>query len=280
MKRIAEALRVLSGLMLVALALGALPGCGDAGQQQSPDAALAQDLVGTWFAYSDNAIDNMWTFRTDGSCVNDGWPLEEIGRGSLPYQIEGTYSILEGRIEAVMRLSIEGQDTTVTFVLEDPMISDNRLVYNAGGTPFVFLRERAAVAAGSEPAAQTGGDENLGERVIGSWVAFANRFPVNTWRFNPDGSFSNEGWTRMGPALVKRRYQVQGTYEVSGKHIVLTNQRILQFDPETSERIGDDPNTEQMRLYNIVVTGGRLIYTNEVGLPQVFRRGEVTPTNW
>ena len=281
MKRTVTALKLLSSLAFFSLVLGILPGCGESDQQQAQSTALAQELVGTWFAYSDNTIDNMWTFRTDGTCINDGWPVRELGRGALPYQLEGTYRIVNNSIEAVLQLTGEGQDTTVTVLLEEPVITDNRLVYTTGGTPFVFLRERAAVAqAATENGNGNGADPELAQQILGNWAAFIAHFPVNTWSFSEDGTFTNEGWTRMGPTLVKRQYQVQGTYEISGKHVVLTNQRILQFDPETSERIGDDPNTEQMRLYNVVLTSNRLVYTNEVGLPQVFRRGVVTPTNW
>ncbi|HDS74249.1 MAG TPA: hypothetical protein ENN56_01780, partial [Firmicutes bacterium] len=53
--------------------IGAI-GCAESDTRESADTNLQGDLIGTWFAYRDNVIENMWTFKRDGTVSNDGWP--------------------------------------------------------------------------------------------------------------------------------------------------------------------------------------------------------------
>lgn len=270
-----------SAIFLAAVLLVVLGACGEKAKETTAESPLSEELIGTWFAYHENVIENMWTFRRDGTCINDGWPgTPAADSPALPYHLEGTYIVSEDEIAVVVSLEGGMKDTVH---LNDPGITMNRLIYSTGKAPVVFLRERAAVgqemvAAGEAEAA----DPELAKKLVGSWVALTNGFPVNTWRFDEDGTFLNEGWERMNlqTFLVRRLYQVTGHYTVSGQRVVLTNEKLLQFDPETNRVDTEVPISERIVLYDAVVSKGRLVYTNEVGLPVAFRLGVVTPTNW
>ena len=257
-------------------------GCRKSTVEKAAAQPLGEELIGTWFAYNENVIQNMWTFRRDGTCTNDGWPGSGINdTAAPPYHLEGKYTIGRDRIDVLF--PYEGGADTVS--LRQPAITHNRLVYSVGPTdvPIIFLREREAVvqdvAVASDDAAT---DPELSAKLVGSWVAFANGFPDNTWTFNADGTFTNEGWEPLDPrvTLIRRQYQVNGRYTVSGNRVVLTNERMLQFDPKTNRIDAEVPLSERIVLYNVSMCDGRLVYTNEVGLPVAFRPGVVTPTNW
>ena len=273
------------GIALAAITLVSFGACGKAEQTPEQPSVQADELAGTWFAYRDNAIENMWTFHRDGTCSNDGWPVSVLDtlHALPPYHLEGTYRVAAGRIEVVITLE---DGATDTVFMREPGISSNRLVYSVGPSnePVVFLRERAAVGQDMSGSVEEDGDDgaDLSSQVIGDWVAFSNGFPANTWQFNEDGTFLNEGWARLDARamLVKRLYQVSGRYTVSGRRVVLSNEKLLQFDPETNGVDTEIPLSERIVIYNVAISRDRLVYTNEMGLPVVFRRGTVTPTNW
>jgi hypothetical protein len=265
-------------LVFLPLIFGA--GCTKS-QKVDPAAELAAEIVGTWFAYRDNVIENMWTFRQDGTCANDGWPGSPGASLPVPpYHLEGTYSVAAEEVVVVFNFA-EGVNDTIT--LRDPEVTDDRLVYSVGGIPVAFLRERAAV--GTEPTAPADSgiaDPELPRALVGAWVALAGNFPTNTWKFNEDGTFINEGWARLNPEIlvIKRTYQASGKYSVSGTRILLTNERITQFGSGSDGANTDIPVAEKIILYNVRVSRGRLVYSNEGGLPVAFRSGVVTPTHW
>ena len=270
------------GTTLMGVLLIALGACGKPAEQPPQKSNLSDNLVGTWFAYRDNVIENMWTFRKDGTCINDGWPSARVlsGAPALPYHLEGAYRVGDDRITVTFALESGEHDTVVLY---EPDITRNRLVYSVGDAPVVYLRERTAVGHEMAAAADSGAiDPDLPHKLVGSWVALTDGFPVNTWKFNADGTFENEGWSRMNPRmlLVRRLYQVTGRYDVSGQRVVLANERVLQFDPETNKVDVEVPISERIVLYNVVISKGRLVYTNEVGLPVAFRPGVVSPTHW
>jgi len=282
MMRMAKDVRRLCvNVLFIGLLLVALDGCHQGPKQEAQTPGLAEDVAGTWFAYDGNVIKNMWTFRKDGTCTNDGWPGDGSESDAIPpYHLEGTYRVAADRIEAAFTVN----GTRDTVVLQNPVISCNRLIYSTGEAriPIVFLRERVAVAEKAAAAnTEVADDPDLPRKLIGSWVAFARGFPDNTWQFNEDGTFLNEGWAPLDPrlVLVKRTYQVRGRYAVSGSRIILTNERLLQFDPQTDKVSTEVPLSDTIVLYSVEVRDGRLVYTNEAGLPVVFRPGTVTPTN-
>jgi hypothetical protein len=285
---------------LAVLAVGislTLTACAQKGEDLSCETeALSRGVVGTWFAYHNNAIESIWTFRKNGTCTNDGWYGKS--NSAPPFRFQGNYRVGSDRITVTMKPSSGELDTTATYVLENPEIIGNRLVYNAGSIPFIFLREKAKSESRvpeAEKVFPTGAQ--LRSKLIGDWKAYSNRFPTNSWRFSEDGRFVNEGWSRMGPYLVKRLYRVTGRYEVTGQHVVLSNEKVLRFDPRTSDvaeeieipalvagttMTGSEEAGMLTRiiLYNAVFSRDRLVYTNTVGLPLVFSRGSVTPTMW
>jgi len=270
------------GMVFVGVVAALLSACGKRAEETRAESSLSDEVTGTWFAYRDNVIENMWTFRRDGTCINDGWPSASLAPGNptLPYHLEGSYRVSPERITVVFLLEGGAQNTVY---LDNPDVTMNRLVYSVGNTPVVFLRERAAI--GQEVggvAEQAPADETLPQKLVGSWVALTGGFPANTWKFNEDGTFLNEGWARMNPRtlLVRRLHQVAGRYTVSGRRVILANEKLLQFDPETNRVNVEVPISERIVLYDVVVSKGRLVYTNEVGLPVAFRPGTVTPTNW
>ncbi len=272
--------RILSVLLIFAV----LAGCGNTSRGPEDNSALSEELVGTWFAYRNNTIENMWIFRRDGTCSNDGWPVSILaaGQGMPPYHLRGAYRVTSDRVE----IAITAEDgSTDTIHMREPVISDDRLVYSVGPTnePVVFLRERTAASQETAPATEDEtADPDLATKIVGSWAAFADGFPTNTWIFNEDGMFVNEGWARLDrrTMLVRRLYQVAGKYTLSGQRVVLTNEKLLQFDPETNSVNTEVPLSERIVLYDVAIMHDRLLYTNEVGLPVVFRHGVVTPTNW
>lgn len=264
------------------LIIGAV-GCAERDTGEAADTGLRDDLIGTWFAYRDNVIENMWTFRRDGTVTNDGWPgLPTTTEPTLPpYHIEGRYAVTSGQIEVYVDF---GEGLIDTLHLRNPNITHNRLVYRAADFPVVFLRERAAV--GQEYAAASGvRQENpiRSEQLAGSWVAFAGGYPANSWVFSNDGTFINEGWEPLDPRtiLVRRTHQMEGSFEVSGHRVILHSGTVRWFDPETNSLADvQSLDNQEIVLYNVVVRDGLLVYTNEQGLPVVYRHGTVTPTNW
>ncbi len=273
-----------AGAFLVLIPAFVLIACAQQDPEKTADVRLTDELIGTWFAYRDNMIENMWTFRRDGTVSNDGWPdvAAKDGRIVPPYHVEGTYRVYPEHIEVYLDLNEQLSDT---LILRNPKITHNRLVYDVAAFPVVFLRERAAVGQGYLGQ----GDRPRRDRALsaadlaGSWVAFAGGFPANVWSFNEDGSFLNEGWAPLDPRtiIVRRLYQIEGAYEVSGDRVILRNKQVRRFDPQTSE-VADAQRLEDQEivLYSVVVDGGRLIYTNDSGLPVAYRRGSVSPTNW
>ena len=273
--------------VIPALAFAALTGllvsCGGDEQMEATDVGLADELVGTWFAYRANFIENMWTFRRDGTCSNDGWPDGPIkpDRTVPPYHLDGTYNVYSNRVEVYVEI---GEGMSDTLLLSDPKITFNRLVYTSANFPVVFLRERAAMGQGYVGATEERPEAMLdAANIVGDWVAFAGGYPANTWQFNDDGTFVNTGWAPLDPRtiLIRRLYQVNGSYTVTGQRILLTNGDVRRFDPATNQLIGEPEGLdEEIVLYNAAVLNERLVYTNIEGLPVVFRHGAVTPTNW
>lgn len=267
-------------LALLLFAIG-LAGCGKEKTGSSDSESVSAQIVGTWFAYRDNVIENMWTFRQDGTCINDGWPGDgDAEVQAPPYHLEGTYSVEPDKITVVFALAEGAADTVV---LLDPEVANDRLVYTVGGIPVAFLRER--VAAAQEPAAPADSgtaDPALADSVTGDWVAFVGSLPANTWKFNADGTFVNEGWTRLSPdaLLLKRVYRADGKYGVSGSRILLTNERITHFGAGPQGENTEVADAQNIVLYDVKVSRGRLIYTNEGGVPVAFRPGVVTPAEW
>ena len=263
-------------LALFATCVG-VGGCSRRGSGESESSDLSKQIVGTWFAYRDNVIENMWTFREDGTCVNDGWPGDVQ---APPYHLEGTYSVEAAKITVILRLE---EGLTDTVILSDPDITNDRLVYSAGGIPVAFLRERTAAAAESAPTAEEGAPvAALADSIIGGWVAFLGGIPANTWQFNQNGTFVNEGWTQLSPGsvILKRTYQVSGKFAVTGSRVLLTNERIVHFGTGPQGENSEVAVSQNIVLYDVAVSRGRLVYTNEGGLPVAFRRGYVTPTEW
>jgi hypothetical protein len=258
-------------------------GCAESDTREAADTSLRDDLIGTWFAYRDNVIENMWTFKRDGTVTNDGWPgsLSATEPALPPYHIEGRYAVKSGQVEVYVDL---GEGLTDTLHLRNPSVTHNRLVYTAAEFPVVFLRERAAVGQEYTAASSVREERPIRpEQLTGSWVAFAGGYPANAWEFRGDGTFMNEGWEPLDPRtiLIRRTHQVEGTFEVSGHRVILHSGAVKRFDPETNS-VADVQSLDnhEIVLYNVVVRDGLLVYTNEQGLPVVYRQGAVTPTNW
>jgi hypothetical protein len=272
----------LFAVIIVSVGVLGVVGCAPQETEEAIDSHLRDELIGTWFAYRDNVIENMWTFRRDGTCTNDGWPNSPAltDRPEPPYHIDGRYQVYSNRVEVY----VGGEDgPSDTLTLEEPVISFHRLVYGASNFPVAFLRERTAVGRDYVADEEERPQAPLNtDNLYGSWVAFSGGFPINTWTLKDDGTFTNEGWEPLDPRtiLVRRLYQVKGTYEVSGHRVVLSNDKVLRFDPATNQVADVQMVDNQIVLYNVVADDSRLVYTNEQGLPVVFRHGTVSPTNW
>lgn len=270
-------------ILVAGMLLSGIIGCAEQNSSDDADVSLRDELVGTWFAYRDNVIENMWTFRRDGSVTNDGWPGLPTMNDPVPppYHLEGRYAVKSGTIEVYIDVT---ENLTDTLYLREPLITHNRLVYSTSDYPVVFLRERAAVGQeySSSRTAESEAPIRV-EQLVGGWVAFAGGYPANTWTFRDDGVFVNEGWEPLDPRtiLVRRTHQVEGRYEVSGHRVILHSGNVRRFDPKTNS-VADvqSLDSQEIVLYNVVVREGLLVYTNEQGLPVAYRPGTVTPTNW
>ncbi|MDP6125123.1 MAG: hypothetical protein QGH20_05140 [Candidatus Latescibacteria bacterium] len=209
------------------------------------------DIEGDWAAYHTNAPDNLWTFNSDGTCRNISFPPDTI-----QYAIDGVWNYDDGS------LNVTFSDTLLseTLVFTDVFVSGDRLLYsNPSGIPVAYRRSSNEV---EDTANQTIAPINL-DSLAGTWVAYSPKPSLtiwdNMWTFYSDGTCENTWWVPLDDdGRLWDQYTLTGGFAINEADVTVS----LKGDQEMMD----------VDLADVVVDKGRLLYTNEVGVPVVFKR--------